>query len=140
MEEKKFGWNNNEQYAMVEYKGLEAIDKMLSNLMHDHIGYGSEGYKLKEFQNIIELFKRFLVTLNEIELNYLDKKYFLESIEYMYSSKIKVSIDELIKPYEKCGKVHHGDPRKLAELNTEIETSINRIKISFIQLKIKNIG
>lgn len=128
MEEKRLGWNDNERYVMVEYKGLQAIDKMLSNLMHDHEGFGTESYKLKEFQNIIELFKKFLSILDETELNHLDKKYFLESIEYMYSSKIKASIDELVKPCENCGKVHHGDPTKLNELNNEIITSIEKIK------------
>ena len=127
-EEKRIGRSSSETTVMVEYKGLEAIEKMLYNLMHDHEGFGSEVYKLKEFQNIIELFKKFLTTLKETQLNQIDKKYFLESVEYMYTSKIKSSLEELIKPCDDCGKIHNGDPTKLNELSAGIESIIEEIK------------
>lgn len=128
LKEKRIG--RGERYVMVEYKGLKAIEEMLLELMeeHDDDKNSRKSIKLKEFENIIELFKKSLTILHETKLNDIDKKYFLESIEYMYSSKIKSSLDELIIPCENCGKVHYGNPEKLTELNTEIENSINEIK------------
>jgi iron-sulfur cluster repair protein YtfE (RIC family) len=54
----------------------------------------------------------------------------LESVEYIYMSKIKASIEELIKPCSSCGKVHGDNPDKLTNLSSEIEHSINQIKES----------
>lgn len=129
--QKQIGNYDNKQYVMVEYKGLEAIDMMLSRLMHEHGNFNQEDHKLKEFLHIIDLFKRFLKSLNETEINQIDKKFFLESVEYMYSSKFKSSLETLTKPCEKCGEFHSGDPKKLVELNDEIESSIIEIKNSY---------
>ncbi|ESU24661.1 hypothetical protein FLJC2902T_31930 [Flavobacterium limnosediminis JC2902] len=131
MKEKQVGSFENKRYVMVEYKGLQAIDIMLSKLMHNHEDFNHEDHKLKEFLHIIDLFKKFLRSLNETEINFADKKFFLESVEYMYSSKIKSSLEVLTKPCEKCGEFHSGDPKKLIALNDEIESSITKIKNSY---------
>ena len=135
-EEKRIGSRDTERTVMVEYKGIEAINKMLYNLMSHRKGFGDEIYKLKEFQNMVELLKKFLSTLNDTVLNPIDKKFFVESIEYLYSSKIKVSIEELVKPCPNCGKVHGGEPEKLTSLSEDIENSINQIKESYTQQSI----
>jgi len=131
LREEKIGFKQTEQSVMIEYKGLEAIDKMLSNIMSDHKGFGRGSYKLIEFKSIIELYNKFLTNLKEININQIDKKFFLESVEYMYNSKIKASIIELIKPCESCGEVHDGDPNKLFELSEYIENSIREIKENY---------
>lgn len=130
-EEKQIGSSDTKRTVMVEYKGLEAINKMLSNLMSDHRRFVDDLYKLKEFENMVDLLKKFLITVKETALHPIDKKFFLESVEYIYLSKIKASIEELIKPCTRCGKVHGDNPDKLTDLANEIEVSINQIKKSY---------
>ena len=136
LREKRIGSFEDKRVVMVEYKGLEAIDKMLSQIMSEHDDYGSVSYKLKEFESIIELFKKVLSSLKEININPIDKKFFLESLEYMYESKMKSSMVELVKPCENCGKVHNGNPDKLNELRNYIENGINEIRKSYTQQRV----
>ena len=131
--EKRIGSGDQSKYIFVEYRGVEAIEKMFHKLMrnHDKKSWHSGNTKLLEFLSIISLFKNFLSKLNEVEISQIDKKFFLENVEYIYVSKMKVSIDKIIEPCEKCGDYHGGNPERIIEFNNEIHELIEKIKKNF---------
>ncbi|WP_209402938.1 hypothetical protein [Pseudozobellia sp. WGM2] len=131
--DKRIGSGDQSKYVLVEYRGVEAMEKMFHKLMksHDKNDWRRDNIKLLEFLNIISLFKNFLTKLNEVEIAQIDKKFFLENVEYIYTSKIKVSIDKMIQPCEKCGEFHGGNPERIIEINDEIHELIEKIKKNY---------
>lgn len=128
--DKRIGSGDQKRYVLVEYKGAEAMEKMFQQLMnnHDEDDWHRDNIKLLEFLNIISLFKNFLTKLVEVDIPTIDKKFFLENVEYIYSSKMKVSIEKMIEPCSKCGEFHGGNPDKIIEINTEIYNLIEKIR------------
>lgn len=131
--DKRIGSGDQSKYVLVEYRGVEAMEKMFQKLMrnHDKNDWHRDNIKLLEFLNIISLFKNFLTKLNEVEIAQIDKKFFLENVEYIYTSKMKVSINKMIEPCDKCGEFHGGNPERIIEINNEINELIEKIKKNY---------
>ena len=131
--DKRIGSGSEYQYVLVEYKGAEAMEKMFHQLMHNHDedDWHRDNIKLLEFLNIISLFKNFLTKLEEVDIPLIDKKFFLENVEYIYTSKMKVSIEKMIEPCPTCGEFHGGKPERIIEINDEIYSLIEKIKKNY---------
>lgn len=131
--DKRIGSGSESKYVLVEYKGAEAMEKMFQKLMrnHDKDDWHRDNVKLLEFLNIVSLFKNFLSKLENVDIPEMDKKLFLENIEYIYTSKMKVSIEKMIEPCPNCGEFHGGNPERIIEINNEIQMLIENIKKSY---------
>lgn len=105
-------------------KGYAALQKVFFSMLYVSGRFSVAPYELKQFNKMIELIEDFPLLVQETTLKQSDRDFFLDDIEYLYLSKIKTSIEQVISESSKIGTPDEINEGNLFILMNRIERFI----------------